>query len=367
MLNSEELKINSRRLVDLFIELVKIDSESGNEAEIIGFLKKKLLELNIKTTIDKAGNLIGVTAGEPKLLLSAHVDTVQPGNDVQIIRDEDGTFHTDGKSVLGGDDKSGVASIIEILTTLKENELLQGLQIIFTVQEEIGNIGALGLDFSAIKPKVGINFDSEPGDIIVGEPEKYHFDITIHGRSAHAGDHPERGIDVIQVASKAISKLEWGRIDEETTANVGRIEGGLSRNIVPETIRLEAEIRSRSKERLEQLADNLADVFKQEANLVGATVKIEKIPAGWSYTIPKDNEFVELLAQTCRNNKVEPDIMIIGGNTDAGLLNQNGILTLTTGSCGKKIHTTEEYISEAGLEKGTQIGLESVLEFLKVL
>jgi tripeptide aminopeptidase len=361
------MKVNKERLLELFLKLVSINSESGNEAEIIDFLKKKLIDLNIKTNTDKAGNLIGITSGQPKLLLSAHVDTVQPGNNVLIIRDKDGTFHTDGKSVLGGDDKSGVASIVEILTTLKENELLQNLQIIFTVQEEIGNIGALGLDFSEIQPRVGINFDSEPGDIIVGEPEKFHFDITIHGRAAHAGDHPERGIDVIQVASKAISKLEWGRIDEETTANVGRIEGGLSRNIVPETIRLEAEIRSRSKDKLDLLAENLTDVFNQEANLVGATIEIEKIPAGWSYTIPKDNEFVELLAQICRNNKVEPDIMVIGGNTDAGLLNQNGILTLTTGSCGKKIHTTEEYISEERLETGTQIGLESVLEFLKIL
>ncbi len=268
------MKINQERLIDSFIKLVQIDSESGEEREIIDYLQSELRNLIFKCEIDKTGNLIASNGSKPVVALTAHVDTVKPGKDIKPIITKDGLIKTDGSTILGADDKTGVASILEILRTLNENNKSVQLEIIFTVQEETGLIGSKNLDFKAIKSKQALNLDAEPGHIIIGEPANMCFDIEVLGKTAHAM-HPEKGINAIEIAAKSIEKIKWGRIDEETTLNVGVIKGGLARNIVPDRVLIEAEVRSRSASKFKLHCQEVIKIFEETAKAMGGKVIVK--------------------------------------------------------------------------------------------
>ncbi len=202
------MKINQKRLVSEFIKLVKISSESGEEQEIIKYLKKELQKLGFKTFIDKTGNLIARNSEKPKLILSAHTDTVKQGKNIKPIITKSGVIKTDGSTILGADNKSGIAAILEVLRMVKDNKQKIGLEVVFTVSEEIGLIGSSNLDFKKLKAKKAINIDGRPGRIDAGEPATMHFDIEITGKAAHAGLRPEEGINAIRIASESISKIK---------------------------------------------------------------------------------------------------------------------------------------------------------------
>ncbi len=358
------MKINSERLINSFIKLVQIDSESGGEKEIIEYLKGELNNLNFSCTIDQTGNLIASNGNKPVLALSAHVDTVKPGKNIKPIITDDGLIKTDGSTILGADDKTGVASILEILRTLKENDQPIQLEAIFTVQEETGLIGSKGLDFKEIKSKQALNLDAEPGDIIIGEPANMQLDVEIFGKTAHAM-HPEKGVNAIEIAASAIQKIKWGMIDEETTLNVGVINGGLARNIVPEKVTIEAEVRSRSHEKFDLNYQKVIKAFEETAKDMGGKVKIKSHQEAWPFVLKTDVQLVQTLENACKRNGVKPDVKLIGGNTDANVLNAKGIKTITTGSCGIDYHTTRESVTKKALAEGTQIVLDAILSLSK--
>jgi len=355
------MKINQNRLVDSFVKLVQIDSESGEESEIIAYLEQELTSLRLKTEIDKAGNLIAVSGPNPVIALIAHTDTVKPGKNIKPIITESGEIKTDGSTILGADDKSGVASILEILQTLKDNEKQINLEIVFTVSEETGLGGSSSLDYTKLKSKQAINLDSEPGDICIGEPAIMQFDIEITGKAAHAGVHPENGISTIQIASEAIGNLEWGRIDFETTSNVGTINGGLARNIVPEKTTIQAEVRSRSVEKFQKYCQKLEEEFKKAAEKYHGEVKIDAAQRSNAYVVDTNFPLIQSVADACNQNGIKPDIKLIGGITDANNFNAHGIKAITTGSCGTNIHSTEESIKITDLALGTRIVLDTLL------
>lgn len=355
------MKINQKRLVDSFITLVQISSESGEETEIITYLEKELSCLGFKTTVDEAGNLIAATGTKPIVALIAHTDTVKPGKNIKPIITESGEIKTDGSTILGADDKSGIASILEILKTIKDNGETIDLEVIFTVREETGLIGSSSLDFTKIKSKQAINLDSEPGDIEVGEPAIMQFDIEITGKAAHAGIHPENGINTIQIASEAINNLEWGRIDFETTSNVGLINGGLARNVVPEKTTLQAEVRSRSEEKFQKYCQKLEEEFKKAAQKYNGLAVINSIQRSNAYTVDRNDSLVQIVTDACNKNGIKPEIKFTGGITDANIFNAHGIRAITAGSCGTNIHSTEESIKIADLAVGTQIVLDAIM------
>ena len=241
--------INPDRLVNTFLDLVRIDSPSGQEAIIGRELQARLTALGLAAGIDEHGNVIARLDGDGVnwLLLSAHMDTVGQDTGIQpIIRD--GVISSDGTTILGGDDKSGVAAILETIAVLQEQRLSHPpLEVVITVGEEVGLLGAKLVDKSILRAKQGIVMDAGGpiGHIVISAPGQDSLQITVHGVAAHAGSEPEKGINAIRVAAEAIAAMPLGRIDFETTCNIGIIEGGTARNIVPDIVKITGEARSR--------------------------------------------------------------------------------------------------------------------------
>ena len=249
--------INRERLKNFLIELIKIDSLSRREYDVAMRLKSELEELGAELTIDNAGEMVGgnvgnliakfpgtVPASQP-LLLSAHMDTVVPGEGIVPILDGD-ILRTDGTTVLGGDDKSGVAIICEVLRVIKENAIpCSAIDVVFTICEEAGLIGAKCLDITSLRARTGLVLDSDSvGFLFTRAPAANRMEFRVHGLEAHAGVCPEKGINAIKVAAEGIAQMNLGRIDHETTANIGVIEGGMAVNIVPNQVVLKGEARS---------------------------------------------------------------------------------------------------------------------------
>jgi len=359
------MDVNQERLVNSFIKLVQIDSESGDEKKITEYLKKELASLGFKVIQDKIGNLIASNGPEPLMALCAHVDTVKPGKGIKPIVTKDGEIKTNGDTILGADDKSGVASILEILHTLKENGKSIDLEIVFTVQEELGLIGSTALDFSLLKSKRAINLDAGPEDILIGEPSIMHFDIEIIGKAAHSGIHPEQGINVVEIAVEAIKNLKWGRIDDETTSNLGQINAGIAINIVPERATLLAEIRSRNLKTFDRYCKELVGEFNKAAKKFGGKVAIKAIQRTRAYIVSENDPLVKSVAWAIQKNGITPEIKPTGGATDANNFNSHGIVAITTGSCGESCHSKRESIKVTGLTLGAQIVMDAILSLKK--
>ena len=243
------LLINQDRIKNLLIELIKIDSLSRKEHDVAMRLKREMEALGASVDIDDAGEKVGGNVGNViahfpgsrpaarPLLLSAHMDTVVPGEGVMPILDGD-ILRSDGRTVLGGDDKSGVAIICEVLRVVRENNLPCGdLDIVFTICEESGLVGAKCLEVSRLKARTGLVLDSDSvGFLFTRAPGANRMEFHVHGLEAHAGVCPENGINAIKVAAEGIAQMKLGRIDDETTANIGLIEGGMAVNIVPNSV-----------------------------------------------------------------------------------------------------------------------------------
>ena len=238
--------VDHNRLSNVFKTLVQIDSVSKEEGAFAETLQGIFESLGAEVLIDGAGpkvgsdtgNMIvrfkGTKEGVVPLLLNAHMDTVQPGKGVRVLF-SDGTFTSDGSTILGADDKSALAVIIEAIRILQEQEVSHGpLEVVVTICEEIGLLGAKNLDYSLIKARYGYSIDaSDTEGIVTQAPAANHIQLKVHGRDSHAGAAPEKGINAIHLASRAISETRVGRIDEETTTNIGLIDGGKATNIVP--------------------------------------------------------------------------------------------------------------------------------------
>src|SRR5690606_29014708 len=291
--------INEERILNEFLELVQIDSETKHEAEIAKVLKEKFSSLGVEVFEDDttaetghgAGNLICTLKankeGVDPIYFTSHMDTVVPGNGVKPSI-KDGYIVTDGTTILGADDKAGLAAMLEALKVIKEQNIEHGdIQFIITVGEESGLVGAKALDSSLIHAKYGFALDSDEqvGNIIVAAPTQAKISAVIHGKTAHAGVAPEKGISAITIAAKAVAKMPLGRIDEETTANIGRFEGGQATNIVADKAYILAEARSLVPEKMEDQVDKMKSAFEETAKSMGgsADVTVEIMYPGFKY------------------------------------------------------------------------------------
>lgn len=376
--------LNKDRLKDLLIELVQIDSHSLKEYEIAMRLKRELEEIGAEVWIDDAGekvkgsvgNLIahfpGNVAGAEPILLSAHMDTVVPGEGVVPILD--GTIlRSNGRTVLGGDDKSGIAIICEALRVVHENRLpCSDIDVIFTICEESGLLGAKCLDISRLRAKTGLVLDSDSvGYLFTKAPAANRMEFQIHGLEAHAGVCPEKGVSAIQVAADGISKMRLGRIDEETTANIGRIQGGMAVNIIPNSVVLKGEARSHSEEKLNQQTDHMLTCLKEAAQRATlgtdgkrfqATVE-SKIERDYdSMAIPDDSPIVQLVQSAARNLGMELKTQATGGGCDANILNKKGLEVANLSTGMREIHTVNEWLDLNDLN----ISAEMVLEIIRL-
>lgn len=357
-------------VLSYFIRLVKIDSESRNERAIADALIQDLIELGAEVSEDRccesttgnAGNLIARIPGsvdKAPILFCAHIDTVVPGVGVkpQIV---DGKVVTDGTTVLGGDDKSGVAEIIMGIKALKDQGIEHApLEILFTVSEEVGLLGAKCFDKSGLKAAFGYAFDTQNiGDLVLGAPSQNSFELIIKGKEAHAGVEPEKGINAIRVASEAIAAMPLGRIDFETTANVGTISGGMATNIVPNKVVIHGEARSHSQAKLDQVCSDIRKavetaVAKHHNDHSAASFELEIEAEYKAFRLSEDAEPVILAKQALTSIGIEPKTAVGGGGSDANIINAAGVPMIIVGTGMMRYHTVNEYITIKDLEDGT--------------
>lgn len=372
--------INEQRLIDEFMELVKTDSETGDEREICDLLKDKLTSLGLKVVEDDsaektghgAGNLVATLQGTiddaPTVYFTCHMDTVAPGKGVKpSIRD--GYIVSDGTTILGSDDKAGLAALLEGLRILQEQKIPHGtIQLIITAGEESGLLGARHLDRSLVHADFGFALDSNGpvGEIITSAPSQVKILATIYGKAAHAGVNPEDGISAIQVASRAISKMPLGRIDEETTANIGRFQGGTASNVVPERVEILAEARSRDEQKLQAQVEKMVRAFHEAAEEFNAKAEVETITLYPAFKFDESDLVVQKAIAAVKQVGREPKIGASGGGSDANVIAGYGIPTVNLGIGYENIHTTSERMPIAELVKTAELVLALVKECAKV-
>ena len=347
----------SERLVQILCEMVRIPSESGNEREFILYLKDKLTKtLSAQCTIDSYGNLIAKIPGkdcarkEP-VFFAMHADTVSPGVGIEPTVRE-GVVSSNGDTVLGADDKAGISELLEAILTAPR---YPPLEIVVSREEETGLAGAKNLDFTMIQSRTGFLLDTSALDsVVIGGPSHMLVDVEIIGRAAHAA-HAEEGISAIKAASHAIAIIRDGRIDEETVANVGTIQGGTIRNGVPERVSIKAECRSLNHEKCIQLGNTMKEAFEVAAKSIGAKAEVQLHLASKATRIPKDAPTVKIACQAIESIGMVPKVMAICGGTDASVYNTKGLETVVLGTGVRAQHTKGENISAADMEKAVKI------------
>ncbi len=343
-------RVNGDRLLDVFLQLVAIDSPTGHEEAIGADLKRRFDELGCDVRTDEHGNLIATYAGDrdDTLLLSFHMDTA--GTDTGIkptIRD--GVIYSDGTTILGADDKSGLSQVLELLHLLNANPGWShpNLEIVVTVGEEQGLNGSRALDKTRLKSTWGLVYDAAGGvgAVTYWAPTSVFMTITVHGRKVHAGVEPEKGINAIQVAADAIAKMPLGRIDEETVANIGTIEGGEARNIVPGEVRMLGMARSHDQAKLDAQIGAMRTAFEDAAARYGATVDFEAEEKYRTYKIePSERPYREAV-RAIESLGIEVVHRKSGGGTDGNVFNNAGIrcVAMCTGMVDE--HAVTEHIA----------------------
>ena len=351
----------------LFLDLVRIDSPTGEEADVAAFCAERLSELGFSVRFDDSaaktgsntGNVIAELPGNSgrTLILSAHMDCVEPCRGVEPVV-EDGVVSSAGETVLGGDDKVGIAAILAAAgAAIADGSERPTLRVILSVQEEIGLHGAKALDPTALDGDLCLVLDAEgpPGAIIVAAPTHYTFVAAFEGRAAHAGVVPEHGINAISMASRAISDMELGRLDDATTANVGSIEGGSATNVVPPLVTLTGECRSLDRQRVEQVRQAMDDAMRSAADAHGGRVRIDWTLEYVSFALAADDPAVQLISAACSDAGLEPLLKRTGGGSDANVFAAHGVPTLAL-SCGMMgVHSSEECVATADLEALTRL------------
>lgn len=371
--------INKKRLIDQFLALVQVDSETRHEAVISKVLQHELEALGLEVAEDDVAAQIGHGAGNlfawlpasegcghvPPILFTSHMDTVAPGSGIRPQLDDDGYIRSDGTTILGADDKAGIAAMLEAIRVLREQQVAHGpLQLVITVGEESGLIGARAMDRSRLRARFGYALDSngEVGAIAVSAPANARQTITIRGKAAHAGVNPEDGISAIQVASKAIAGMKLGRIDEETTANIGRFEGGGAINVVPDSVKLYAEARSRSQQKLERQVDAMRAAVEKAATDAGAEYAFDSELIYPAYAHDDESEVVQIAKRAIKRIGLTPRTFASGGGSDANVFNGHGVPTVNLAIGYEAIHTTEERIKSDDLVETTALVLAIIDE-----
>jgi tripeptide aminopeptidase len=366
--------IDRRRLVNTFLDLVRIDGNSGNELAVSRHLKERLAALHIPTTYDSAGDSFGGNSGNliarlegnaheaPPILLSAHMDTVQSTRNLKpVIRN--GTIASDQTTILGADDRSGISIILEILTLLKEDNLAHGpIEVAFTVAEEIGMYGSKFINRADLKAQLGFVYDSSapPGNVVVEAPGAVAFKIEVQGKASHAAVWPEKGINAIQIAGRALSEVELGRIGEVGTVNVGLIQGGKAINIVPDRVELQGEVRSTDERELAARLEEIRRRFESSAETSGGAIEFETTQKYSGFRLTDQDQVVKIATAAIAQAGYQPKTIKYPGGSDANVFNEKGIPTVNLGVGVNGAHSFQESIAVDNLVAVTKIGLEIV-------
>ncbi|MCF6289513.1 MAG: M20/M25/M40 family metallo-hydrolase [Desulfobacterales bacterium] len=359
--------INKERLADLFTTLCEIDSPSGKEGTLAAYLTTLFTEMGASVFEDDSAPVTGSDCGnllvrfvdggldlEP-VFFNCHLDTVQPGEGVAVVREGD-RFSSRGETVLGADDKSGIAVLIEVIRALRENKIPHGpVEFIFTTGEEIGLLGVKALDCSRLIAKMGYALDTtETNSVIIGAPAANRYTAEICGVSAHAGLNPEQGINAIQLAARAVAELHLGRIDRESTANVGLIKGGVATNIIPGKAVVMGEIRSHSEATLNALTEEVKETFYQVVDDWSGHCDKAAGKSGVAVTVVQEYPVMKLardapVIQRAARAGRDLAFRTAGGGSDANILTSKGYDCAIIGTGMTKVHTTDETIELADM------------------
>lgn len=364
--------MNEERIKSEFLQLTTIDSISLKEGEIAAILKKKLENLGFRVEEDKAADRIGGEANnlygflkgslpEGPILFSAHMDTVQPGIGKKPIFHEDGRITSDGTTVLGADDVAGIVEILEGIRSIREEGIPhRDVEVVFSAGEELYCKGASAFDFDMVKAKEAYVLDlSGPiGSAACKAPTILSFTMEVKGKPAHAGFEPEKGIHAIALMCKVVEKIKQGRLDEETTLNIGTISGGTMSNIVPEHCVCRGEIRSYSHEKALQALENVKGILQREVKdfSYDSTVHIE------AYSIGKEEEVSKRFVRACEKLGLSGKLTETFGGSDNNVFVKHGIKGLVL-SCGMyQVHSVEEYAAMEDLVLGAKLVRELILD-----
>ena len=335
-----------QRLTETLIDLIRIDSPSGEEDAMDAEVSARLSALGLSVEHDSYNNVIARLdgIGDP-LLLSAHLDTVEPGRGIKPMLEGD-TLRSDGTTILGGDCKAGVAIVMEALTSVVEKGgPRRAVEVAFSRHEEGGLVGVHHMDFGMLIARTGIVFDGEgpPNRITVSAPSQNVVTAEVVGRAAHAGLEPGNGLSALLVTADILTRLPLGRIDSETTANIGWMEGGLKRNIVPERASLDGEFRSRSNDKLAWLEAQFRKVFDETAaRYPDAKISLDIRNTYQAYRVGQESDAVATIGRALATMGLEPVLESSGGGSDANVFIERGITALPVGIGVRSFHTTWE-------------------------
>jgi tripeptide aminopeptidase len=366
--------MSKRRMVETFTKLVQIDSVSRNEGPIHAYLHDLFSTIGLEVTEDNSkeatglgGNNIiatyyGKTNQQP-LFFSCHTDTVTPGVGIEVVEKE-GILYSKGDTILGADDKAGIAILIEAMQRIQEEEIATGnIEIVLSPGEEIGLLGASALDMHLIEAGYGYVLDSafEVGRVTIASPTLFMYDVTITGKAAHAGLEPEKGVSCVSILAEALNHIPIGRLDEKTTANIGVIQGGEATNIVMDCLLVKGEVRAIDPQRADQLIAQMQQAFEEAATKFGGkvTINVKKMATG--FHIEDDEAVMQLFIQSAEKLGYEVIREISGGGSDANIFNLGGKTCVNFSIGYDKIHTTEELVVIDEMEKAVNL----VIELLK--
>lgn len=371
-----EMSIQNDRLVELFTTLCRINSPPRQERAVVEYVKGFLHGLGLELREDNAAKIVGGDAnnliatlpanitGAPKIFFSAHFDTVEPNPNLKIIV-QDGIIKTDGTTVLGADDKAGMSAILEAVRIVVENNLPHGqIQLLLTVCEEIGLRGARALDLSLVDSDFGFVYDTGPpvGTVITQTPTHNTMRVHLIGKPAHAGVEPEKGINAIQIAAHAISQMKLGRIDAETTANIGSIHGGQATNVVCPEVVITAEARSLNSDKVNAQVAHMTQLFEQAAQQFGGQAIIEIDRHYEGYTLTEDDLPVQVVRRALHRLGMDAPMRPTGGGSDANVFIARGLPCCVVGTAHQKIHTPEEFVLIEDLAKSVDLTLAIIRE-----
>ncbi|UJF31208.1 M20/M25/M40 family metallo-hydrolase [Paenibacillus hexagrammi] len=374
--------IEENRLVQEFISLVQVDSETRFEQEISAVLKEKFSALGLHVMEDDSmaksghgsGNLICTleatdpNSAIPTILFTSHMDTVAPGKGIKPQIGDDGYIRSDGTTILGSDDKAGIAAMFEGIRVLKEQHIPHGrIQFVITAGEESGLKGSRAMEASLLDAQFGFALDSNGniGEIATAAPGRAEIEIIFHGKSAHAGVNPEDGISAIQVASKAVARMSLGRIDSETTANIGSFSGVGPLNVVCDRVKMEAEARSIVQHKLEAQVASMKEACESAAADAGTNCEFKAEIVYASYMHGDDAPVVQLASRALASMGLEASTFHSGGGSDANVFNGFGIPTVNLAVGYQEIHTTKEHIAIKDLVKTAELVVAIVKETAK--
>ena len=357
--------INRDRLISKFIRLTGFDAESYDEAEIAAELMRQLHSLGLSVSRDDAGNLYaflaGTARGEPRLF-AAHMDTVSPGKGKRAVLCSDGTIRSDGTTVLGADDVSGLASILEALTVIRDKQLPHPpVEVLFTAAEEPYSRGCASFDFSRLRSEAAYVLDltGPVGTAAIAAPSILSVDVTVRGRAAHAGFAPEEGINALTITARALASLEAGRIASDTTVNFGLISGGSGKNIVPAEITVRGEIRSLHHDDALSLGETIRARFRQEADALGGEADVTVTEELRAYRIPEDAPSIVRFRRAMEELGYGPAQLITTfGGSDNNRLAAHGLRGIVIACAMENVHTTEEYTVISQLERSAALTLQ---------